>query len=430
MTTEVRRFVRLAEGAARVLVATACVVMATPLNGFAANIVVEWNATAVATALAAGQGPVPQTRSMAIVAVAVNDAVNAISGRYPTYDDVGVPPWSASTDAAAAGAAHRALTTLYPSQAAALDAALAASLSAHAISAADPGLAFGEMVADGIVALRSNDGAALAQFPYTAPGAGNPGVWVPTPPANLAALLPGWGQVQPWVLRAGSQFRPEEGPSLTSEEYARDFNEIKEMGSLASATRTAEQTNIARFWLTSAAVIWDGALRAVAVARGLDISETAHAFALVNVAGADAAIACWDAKYAFNFWRPITAIHNADADGNPLTSPDPAWVPLAPTPNFPGFTSGHTVISGAMAAMLILVFGDDPGVPFTVTSPTNPGFTRTWSRFSAGIDEVIDARVWTGFHFRSSDVTGAKMGRQVARFVFEHALRDTKSHKS
>jgi len=141
------------------------------------------------------------------------------------------------------------------------------------------------------------------------------------------------------------------------------------------------------------------------------------------VAGADAAIACWDAKYAFNFWRPITAIRNADVDDNPSTSPDPAWVSLAPTPPFPEFTSGHTVISAAMATMLGLMFGDDPGVTFTVSSPTNPGFTRTWSRFSAGIDEVIDARVWTGIHFRGSDVEGAKMGKHVARFVFEHALR-------
>jgi hypothetical protein len=403
--------------------------MAAPQNGFAANIVVEWNATAVSTALAAGQGSVPQTRSMAIVAVAVNDAVNGISGRYATFSQLGWRRSNASADAAAAGAAHRALTTLYPTQAAALDTTFAASLAAHAISAFDPGIAFGEMMADEIVTARSNDGSALAQYPYTAPGAGNPGVWVPTPPANLAALLPGWGGVQPWVLHAGSQFRPDEGPSLTSEEYARDFNEIKEMGSLTSTTRTAEQTNIARFWLTSAAVIWDGALRAVAVARGLDISATAHAFALTNVAGADAAIACWDAKYAFNFWRPITAIHNADVDGNPLTSPDPAWVPLAPTPNFPEFTSGHAVVSSAMATMLSLLFGDDPGGPFTVTSPTNPGFTRTWSTFSAGVDEVINARVWTGFHFRSSDVAGARLGKQVGRFVFEHALPAAKSNR-
>lgn len=419
METVRRKVVHLAG----VLAATAGFAIAVPAQGFAENIVVDWNAIAISTALAAAQGPVPQTRSMAIVAVAVNDAVNAISRRYATYDVVTLPPTGASVDAAAAGAAYRALTLLYPSQAAALDVALAASLSKYSIAEFDPGFWFGESVAEQIVGLRLNDDAAYAQFEYTAPGAGSPGVWVPTPPASLAALLPGWGQVLPWVLRAGWQFRPDEGPSLTSDQYTRDFNEVKEMGSLTSATRTSEQTNIARFWLTSAVVIWNGALRVVAVERGLDTSEAAHAFALVNVTGADAAIACWDAKYAFNFWRPITAIRNADVDDNPSTSPDPAWVSLVPTPPFPEFTSGHTVISGAMATMLGLLFGDDPGVTFTVSSPTNPGFTRTWSSFSAGIDEVIDARVWTGIHFRTSDVEGARMGRQVARFVFEHALR-------
>jgi len=407
----------------RLLAAAACFVGAAPVSALAANIVVEWNATAISTALAAGQGPVPQTRSIAIVSVAVNDAVNAISRRYPTYAPPDTPPSQASVDAAAAGAAYHALTVLYPAQASSLDSALSASLAAHGISASDPAIAFGELVADHILASRSDDGAAVAQFLYTAPGAGSPGVWVPTPPANLAALLPGWGQVLPWALRTGSQFRPDEGPSVTSEQYTRDFNEIKEMGSLTSASRTSEQTNIARFWLTSAVVIWDGALRSVALARGLDTSAAAHAFALVNIAGADAAIACWDAKFAFNFWRPITAIREADTDGNPLTSADVGWVPLVPTPNFPEFTSGHTTISGAMATMLGLLFGDDPGLSFTVTSPTNPGFTRTWSTFSAGVDEVIDARVWTGFHFRSSDEAGARLGRQVAHFVFEQTLR-------
>jgi hypothetical protein len=413
-------------GVVRMLIATVCFGLAVPAHAFAANIVVEWNATAIATALAAGQGPLPQTRSMAIVAVAVNDAVNALSRRYPTYDVTAPAVAGTSIDAAAAGAAHRALSTLYPSQAAALDAALAASLAAHAVSPSDPGLSFGASIADQILALRSNDGAATAQFAYTASGAGSPGVWVPTPPANLPPALPGWGNVLPWVIRSGWQFRPDQGPSLTSEQYAKDFDEVKSLGSLTSTIRTGEQTNVARFWLTSAPVVWDGALRAVAVARGLDESEAAHAFALVNIAGADAAIACWDAKYAFNFWRPITAIRLADSDNNPLTTADTTWVPLVATPNFPEFTSGHTAISGAMATMLGLLFGDDSGAAFTVTSPTTPGFSRTWSRFSAGLAEVIDARVWTGIHFRSSDVEGATLGKHVARFVFEHALRSAR----
>ena len=423
MNTRLVEVLGRGRGAAAFALLSATVLLAAPVLAAADNVVVEWNAIAVGTALAVAQGPVPQTRSMALVAVAVNDAVNGLTGRFATYAPSGAAPAGASADAAAIGAAHRALSLLFPTQTAALDAARAASIAAHGISPSDPGLAFGASVADGTFASRSNDGAAQAQFPFTAPGAGNPGVWVPTPPANLPALLPGWGAVTPWVLRSGAQFRPDEGPSLTSDQYARDFNEVKTMGSATSATRTTEQTNIARFWLTSAAVIWDGALRLVATARALDASEAAHAFALVNLAGADAAIACWDAKYTFDFWRPITAIHNADADGNPDTSPDPTWSPLAPTPNFPEFVSGHAVVSGAMGTMLALLFGDDPGITFTVTSPTNPGFTRTWTQFSQGIAEVIDARVWTGFHFRTSDTRGAEVGRRVARFVLTHALR-------
>jgi len=412
----------------RLVVAAALLVLAGPAHAWAANIVVEWNATAIATALAAGEGALPQTRSMAIVAIAVNDAVNAITRRHAIYGLPLVAPGDASVDAAVAGAAHRALVRLYPSQTAAIDAALTASLAAHGVSPSDASIAFGELVADQTVAGRISDGVSTAQFPYTPPGAGSPGVWAPTLPAHLPAALPGWGRITPWVLRDGSQFRPDEGPSLTSRRYARDFDEIKAFGSAASLVRTPEQTNIALFWLTSAAVIWDGVLRQVATARGLDESDTAHAFALVNLAGADAGIACWDAKYTFNFWRPVTAIAEADADGNPDTTADPTWRPLAPTPNFPEFPSGHTVISGAMGTMLRLLFGDDPGVAFTASSPTNPGFTRTWGTFSAGIDEVIDARVWTGFHFRSSDEEGARIGRHVAQFVFQHALRDEERH--
>jgi PAP2 superfamily len=425
MQTELTTGTPRARAVITAIVLTASSALAVPGTAMAANVVVEWNAIAISTALAVGQGPVPQTRSMAIVAVAVNDAVNAVTKQYPTYAATPTPPTGASADAAAIGAAHEALLLLYPGQASSLDDAVIASLSAHGLSVSDPGVGFGAAVAQAVFASRLSDGSTVAQFPYTAPGSGNPGVWVPTPPANLPALLPGWGFLQTWVLRSGSQFRPDAGPSLTSEEYARDFNEVKALGSLTSATRTAEQTNIARFWLTSAAVIWDAALRQVATARDLDTATAAHALALVNLAGADAAIACWDAKYAVNFWRPITAIRNADLDGNPNTAADPAWASLVPTPNFPEFVSGHTTISGAMGTMLALLFGDDPGMSITVTSPTNPGFVRTWSTFSQGIAEVIDARVWTGIHFRGSDVQGARIGRNVGRFVFKHGLRES-----
>ena len=401
----------------------AAIAVVAPLRAATQNVVVDWNAIAITAAGAAGQNALLQERSITLTSVAVNDAVNAITNEYARYASRLTPPSGGSTTTAAIGAAHRALTQLLPSQAQFLDAMLAQSLAKFGVNAGDPGLVFGAAVAEEIVALRAADGAALAQFPYTPANAGAPGVWVPTPPAFAAALLPGWGSVQPWVLESGAQFRPDEGPDLTSHRYARDLNEVREIGALNSATRTAEQTNIARFWLASAALIWNPVLRQVVLGLGLDESEAARDFALMNVAGADARIACWDAKYAFNFWRPVTAIQRADEDGNPATTADLGWTPLVATPNFPEYVSGHTTVSGAMATILRLLFDDDPGVAFTATSLTNPGFERHWATFSEGVREVIDARVYSGIHFRSSDERGARLGRQVGRFAAMHAFR-------
>jgi hypothetical protein len=387
------------------------------------NLVVDWNAFAISAIAAAGQNGSLQERSMAITSVAVSDAVNAISRKYTRYGSTLTPPAGASPTTAAVGAAYRALTQLLPSQTQFLNSMLAQSLEKLGAGPGDPGFVFGEAVADQIVALRAADGAAQAQYPYTAPNAGAPGVWVETPPTFAAALLPGWVSVQPWVLESGAQFRPDAGPDLTSRRYARDLNEVKEVGSMDSGSRTAEQTNIAKFWVAPAVVIWNGVLRQIALGLDLDESEVARDFALLNVAGADARIACWDAKYAFNFWRPVTAIQRADEDGNPATAADPGWTPLIATPNFPEYVSAHTVVSGAMVTTLRLLFDDDPGVAFTATSPTNPGFERHWTRFSDGVREVIDARVYSGIHFRSSDERGARVGRQVGRFVATHAFR-------
>ena len=415
---------RLRAGMAAALIATAITVSA-PLCASAQNIVVDWNAFAVTAAGAAGQNGQLQDRSVAITSVAVSDAVNAITRKFTRYGSRQTPPRGASTTAAAAGAAHRALTQLLPSQTQFLDTMLAQSLAKFGVSPGDPGFGFGEAVADEIVAMRAADGAALAQYPYTPPNAGAPGVWVPTPPAFAAALLPGWGLVLPWVLESGAQFRPERSPDLTSRRYGRDLNEVKEIGALNSATRTAEQTNIARFWVAPAVVIWNAVLRQVALELGLHESEAARDFALMNVAGADARIACWDTKYAFNFWRPITAIQRANEDGNPATDADSAWTPLIATPNFPEFVSAHTSVSSAMATVLRLLFDDDPGVVFTATSPTNAGFERHWATFSEGVREAIDARVYSGIHFRSSDERGARLGRQVGRFAATHAFKRT-----
>jgi hypothetical protein len=245
-------------------------------------------------------------------------------------------------------------------------------------------------------------------------------VWVAI--GGAPALLPGWGTVAPWVIGKASRFRPDGPPPLSSRRYARDYNEIKEIGSMTSATRTVEQTEIARFWVGTPSAIWNGVASQILESRGLDISTTARVLALLYLAAADASIVCWDTKYTYNFWRPIFAIRQGDTDGNDQTLADPTWEPLIPTPPFPEYVSGHTTNSSAMATVLQLLFGDDPGIPIVATSPTNPGFERHWESLSEGVDEVIDARVYSGIHFRTSDEIGARVGRAIARFVVHHAL--------
>jgi hypothetical protein len=210
--------------------------------------------------------------------------------------------------------------------------------------------------------------------------------------------------------------------ALRSRRYARDYNEVKELGSLTSATRTAEQTEIARFWLASPAAIWNGVARQLIQAHALDLSAAARALALVYLASADASIACWEAKYTFNFWRPITAIQNGDADDNAHTEADPAWTPLVRTPPHPEYLSGHSTNSSVMATVLELLFGEH-GAAIVATSPTNPGFERHWTSLNEGVEEVIDARIYAGIHYRTSDEDGAAVGRKIARFVVNHALR-------
>ena len=412
---------------AQYLVATAALASSmcmTSIPARANDVVAEWNQIALAATIAAGEGPNPQARSMAIVHVSMHDSVNAITGDYDTYLPIETP--RGSPEAAAIASAHHVLTRLFPAQATTLNTARAASLAARGLSEADPGIAFGEAVAAGVLSRRSNDGAAGAQFAYTAPNAGRPGVWVAVGAA--APVLPNWGQVTPWVLQSGAQFRPDGPPAIDSGRYARDYNEVREVGSLTSLTRTPEQTNIASFWRASPSVIWNTVARQVVEAQGLDLPARARVFALMYLATSDAGIACWDAKYTFNRWRPITAIRNGDADGNDDTPGDPGWQPLFPTPQHPEYVSGHATNSSAMATALSLLFGDAPGLLMVATSPANAGFERRWMAFSEGIDEVIDARVYSGVHYRTSDTVGARLGAQVARFVVDHALRPQKTN--
>lgn len=411
------------------LCAAAGMLSATAPAGAATDPVLEWNDIAQQFVVVPALAPVEQTRAMAIVHVAMHDAVNAITGEYKRYAKTPRVPAGATPEGAAIGAAFTVLKDLFntPASVTALTARYTLSLQNHGIAPSDTGPAFGAAVAAGILALRQNDGAAVAKYVYLPPGAGSIGVWAPVSTAPAAqSLLPGWGNVTPFVLRCGSQFRPAPPPPLRSRKYARDYEEIISIGAATSLARTTEQTQIALFWRASPTAIWNPVLRQAIESRALALSDSARIAALFYLAAADASIAVWEAKYFYNFWRPQAAIVNGDADGNPFTTGDAAWLPLVPTPPHPEYPSAHTSNSGAMAAVLRVLFGDDPGFVITATSSQNPGFVRQWQSFSEGVHEVIDARVFSGIHFRNSDRVGARLGRQVARYVMTHALRPAK----
>ena len=289
--------------------------IAAILGGFAACVITsgsagveaavyEWNQIALTATTTDAQEPAPQLRSMTIVQVAMHDAVNLITRKHRTYLPHLAAPAGASAEAAAIGAAHTALVSLFASQTDAFDRARAASLAARRLTEADPGIQLGERVATAILSARADDGASRAGFAFIAPGSGTPGVWVAID--NTPALLPGWGNVAPWVLRDTSEFRPPGPPSLDSAVWARDYNEVKQFGSQTGSWRTPEQTEIARFWMASPSVIWNGVARATIDARGLDASDTAHVLAMIYLAASDAAITCWAAKYHVQFLAPAT----------------------------------------------------------------------------------------------------------------------------
>ena len=335
-----------------------------------ADVVLDWNVIALKTTAAAPFNPPLETRSLAIVHAAMFDAVNSITGESPAYVVKLRAPRRASAEAAAVAAAHTTLVKLYPDQQSMLDAAYTASINriAEGAGRAD-GVRIGESVALRMLEARASDGAMAAIKREYFPGK-RPGDWIPTPPASLPALDPGWGRVRPFVLRQGSQFRPGPPPALHSTRYARDFDEIKEIGSSTSGTRRQEETDLARFWVATAAQNWNPVARQMSIAQGLTLSQNARAFALLNLAGADAFIAAWDAKFAYGQWRPVTAIRAADTDGNAGTDADALWTPLLVTPPFPDYIAGHTTYAGAAQAVLEHLFGDDPGVVITMTSAT------------------------------------------------------------
>jgi hypothetical protein len=382
----------------------------------AADAVTDWSEIAVATAAAGKHGASDASRTTALVHAAVFDAVNAVEARYTPYKVKVSAPAGASAEAAAVAAAHAVLVRLYPAQKDALAQAYAKSLARHADAAArNDGIAVGEKVGAEMVALRASDGA-------TSPNVYRP---VTTPGVYVMTTLPvssQWGKVTPWVLERPSQFRPGPPPALTSAEWARDCAEVMDAGGKKSTVRTAEQTDIARFWTIVGPASWDPVLRAVAAAPGRTLPQNARLFALAEMAAADAYIAVFDAKYTFNFWRPITAIRNADTHGSGAMMRVPDWEPLVDTPLHPEYPCAHCITSAAVAAVLEAELGASfPEV--TMTSPTAPGVVRRWTTGKAFTDEVSAARIYGGIHYRTSTVVGQAMGRQIGEYAVQNYLK-------
>jgi hypothetical protein len=380
-------------------------------------VVLEWNQLALHAVGQARLAPVFVSRDLAITQAAVYDAVVAIDRSFEPYFAHVHASRGASIDAAAAQAAHDTLSALFPAQADTFDAALAADLVGIPPGRAAQGTDVGREVAQQILDWRSTDGS-TAMVTYT-PGT-DPGDWQPTPPANLPALAPQWPDVTPFALTSGSQFRPAAPPALDSAEYAAAFNEVKDLGSATSATRTDEQTQIAKFWndglgTAFAMGYWNRIAEQVATDQGLSLVQDARVLALLNIAEADAQIACWDAKYAYNLWRPVTAIRAADTDGNPDTEADATWTPLLTTPNFPSYTSAHSTLSAAAAGVLTALFGDD--YHFTVTADGLPGVTRSFDSFEAAAAEAGRSRIYGGIHYQFDNANGHALGADVAGYV-------------
>ena len=383
-----------------------------------ADTVTEWNLNA--SMAFAAQPPQQSMPHFAMVQGAVYDAVNAIDGGYEGYlltARVGSP--FDSKEAAAATAAYRVLLGLPGAQKPVLDAQYAASLAGIADGVPKTrGIAVGEAAAAAMIAARTADGRyGPPGFPLDPPG---PGVWEPTLPAFVNDPNAWLRNVKPFLVESSSQFRSAGPYPLTSNRYARDFDEVKQVGSLTSTVRTADQTHAARYWAENPPGTWSRIFRTLSAQQGLSLAENARLYAELYTSGVDALITVWDDKGHYRFWRPITAIRRADTDGNPLTDKDEAWLPLIPTPPYTEHSSGHAGLSGSFVATLQDFFGTDR-IGWTDTN--NGGLTRSFDRFSQAIEEIENARVWSGIHFRNADEQGARIGRQVAGWRERHYFK-------
>lgn len=392
-----------------------------------ANPVVQWNRNLLAILRTPGAQPatIHPTRSFAILHAAIYDAVNSIDGMHHAYlvPVQGVSP-DASQEAATASAAHEVLVGLYPKFQATLDSELQESLAQIPDGPnKDQGIGVGQIVADQILALRSNDGSNAQPGPFVFGNA--PGDYQKTPPNFPNPQFTAWSQVTPFALQQASQFRPGPPPDLTSSIYTADFNEIKSLGIAHSTTATTDQALVGRFWNGAIQNYWNEIAQTAALANNLTTAESARLFALLNLSLADGVIAFYDAKYTYDRWRPVTAIRAADTDNNPDTAADPNWLPevgnTAADPTYPG---AHAVISGAGAAVLSSFFGSDQ-FALNVTSEVLAGVQRSFTSFSAASQEALLSRIYAGQHFRTDEIVGQQLGTNVANFVVTNFLTTT-----
>ena len=387
--------------------------------------VLQWISIMNTTVLAGGTNPLATTRVVALVSGSMFDAVNGIDPRFAPLHVTTEAPASASQRAAAVQAAFVMLVKLYPAQSGALkaqrDASIAAIAAQESAASVTAGVQWGQRVASAFWGWRLSDGLSPEPPPFRGVEslAGTPaavGAWRPTPPFNASGAAPQFASMTPWVIIRPSQFRLPPALALSSAEYLADYNEVRTMGVFDGSGRSSDQSELALFWAGNTPLYWNRIALQIAAARSLTLSQNAHLFALMNVAIADAGIACWDSKYRYVFWRPITAIR----DPGSLNS-DAAWIPWLPgTPAHPEYPSGHSTVSGAAAFILSQKFGDSTA--FTVTSDVRPG-TRSFPSFSAAVAEIADARVFGGIHYRTSCARGNLLGQSVGHYVLVHAMR-------
>ena len=392
-----------------------------------ADVVLDWNVIAVNTAIANGQSPFAQARYAAITQLAVFEAVNSITGDYQPYLGTIVAPRGASAEAAAIEAAYRVLVTYFPGSAPTLDPARANSLALIPDGQAkDDGIATGDAAAVAMVLLRAHDGSAPAQFKI--PGSPVPGEWQATPSCPVVnGIAVGtffhWQNVTPFGVPNAKAYLLDPPPALTSNKYAKAYNEVMTVGSLTSTERPPDRADVVHFFqVSSPTLALNEAARQVASAQWHTLSENARALALVNMAASDSLVASFFNKYHYNFWRPETAIRAGDTDGNPKTEADPSFLPFIPTPCFPSYPSNHASATYGGAEVLRRLYGEG-GHSITLSNPAVPTIILQYTTFKQITDDVDDARVYGGIHFRTDQDAGGRLGRAIGTSIYQNKLR-------